>query len=319
MPFVEGESLKARLDRKLEMPITEVVRLLSQVARALAYAHEHGIVHRDIKPGNILLSRGEAQVADFGIAKALSESAEADALTTAGLVLGTPSYMAPEQALSGELDPRADLYSLGVVAYEMLTRTLPFSGRSLHAVLATQVQGRPQELSTLNAAVSPALGSLIMQLLERQPADRPQTADDVVRVLESTTVRDFTTSRVGIRRRPVIRWGRWLAGGSIAGLGLMVGLIGISKDRELTGVDPAVVAVIPFKVTGADSSLRYLREGMLDLLVAKLSGTPDLRAVDPRTLLRAWHGAGGSDQADIDRAGVRRLTQKLGGGAISGG
>ena len=316
MPFVAGESLKACLDRKYEVSVPDAVRLLAQVARALAYAHSQGVLHRDIKPGNILLSQGEAQVTDFGIAKALSEAANADALTTCGLVLGTPSYMPPEQALSGELDPRADLYSLGVVAYEMLTGTLPFSGHSLHAVLAAQVQGSPPEPSTLNSAVPLGVGSLVMQLLERRPADRPQTADDVVRVLESSTGRDFGPSRTGIRRRPVIHWGRWLTGGSIAGLGLMVGLIGIPRDRELSRVDPAVVAVIPFKVTGADSSLRYLREGMLDLLVAKLSGTPNLRAVDPRTMLRAWPGAVGSDRVDIDRAGALRLARRLGAGQL---
>ena len=125
MPLVEGETLRGRLARQGELPVPEACQILAEVARALSYAHRHGIVHRDIKPENILLSEGEAQVADFGIAKALAASTGANSLTTQGLALGTPAYMAPEQAAADHaVDARADLYALGVVAYEDRKSTL---------------------------------------------------------------------------------------------------------------------------------------------------------------------------------------------------
>jgi eukaryotic-like serine/threonine-protein kinase len=131
MPFVAGESLRARLSREGELPVTVAVRVLTDITRALAYAHRQGIVHRDIKPENVLLADGEAQVADFGIAKALSASSEGGALTSAGLALGTPAYMAPEQAMADPAtDHRADLYALGVLGYEMLAGQPPFTGRT---------------------------------------------------------------------------------------------------------------------------------------------------------------------------------------------
>ena len=316
MPFVAGESLKARLDRSDEVSVPDAVRLLTQVARALAYAHNHAIVHRDIKPANILLSQGEAQVSDFGIAKALSESVHADALTTCGLVLGTPAYMALEQALNEGVDRRADLYSLGVVAYEMLAGTLPFSGRSLQAILAAQVQERPVNLALRRPNVPARIAGLVMRLLEKDPSDRPQSADEVVRVLESESTPELRTDTTRLRGLPTVNRSMWLAAGLFAGVGLIAGVIAMPKVSEPSSFDQAVLAVTPFKVTAADSSLRYLREGMLDLLVAKLSGTPDLRAVDPRTMLRAWQVAGGSDRVDIDRAAALSLTRKLGAGQL---
>ena len=136
MPFVQGESLRERLDREGELPIDETIRFLCDIARALSHAHRHGIVHRDIKPGNILIAEDQAQVTDFGLARALSGSADTGVLTSAGLALGTPTYMAPEQAAADSaVDHRADIYALGVVAYEMLTGAPPFHGRTPQAML----------------------------------------------------------------------------------------------------------------------------------------------------------------------------------------
>ena len=316
MPFVAGESLKECLDRKDELSVGDAVRLLAQVARALAYAHKHGVVHRDVKPGNILLSQGEAQVTDFGIAKAISESADADALTTCGLVLGTPAYMAPEQALNELVDRRADLYSLGVVAYEMLAGTLPFSGRTLQAILAAQLQERATDLALRRPNIPARVADLVLRLLEKDPSERPQSADDVVRVLESKSVLDLRTDTTRLRGLPAVKRSRWLVAGLFAGICLVAGVIALPKNSVPPRFDRTVLAVTPFKVTAADSSLRYLREGMLDLLVAKLSGTPDLRAVDPRTMLRAWQAAGGSDGVDIDRQTALSVTRKLGAGQL---
>jgi eukaryotic-like serine/threonine-protein kinase len=138
MPFVEGESLRARLARDHELPINEVIRVLRDIAGALSYAHEHGIVHRDIKPDNVLLTRHHALVTDFGVAKAVSEATNpGTGLTSLGVALGTPAYMSPEQAAADpDVDHRADIYALGVVAYEMLAGQPLFAARSPQAMLA---------------------------------------------------------------------------------------------------------------------------------------------------------------------------------------
>ena len=194
MPFVEGESLRQRLAREGALPLAETVRVLCDVAGALAYAHRTGVVHRDVKPENILLSDGGAVVADFGIAKAISASREGDGagdarrsstLTAAGTSLGTPAYMAPEQAVGGAVDHRADLYALGVVGYEMLAGWAPFEGRTAQQLLAAHATETPEPIARRRASVPPRLGSLIMQLLEKNPADRPQSADELRRALDA--------------------------------------------------------------------------------------------------------------------------------------
>ena len=191
MPFVDGESLRARLERGTVMPITEVVGLLRDVAKALAYAHEHGIVHRDIKPDNVLLTGGSATVADFGIAKAISASRNDGAtqgLTQVGTSIGTPAYMSPEQAAGDpETDHRADLYSFGCLAYEMLAGRPPFVEKSPRKLLAAHMGEKPQPVSALRPDVPAALAELVMRCLEKEADARPQQARDLVRVLETVT------------------------------------------------------------------------------------------------------------------------------------
>jgi len=188
MPFIAGESLALKLARTGELPVNETVRILRDVASALAYAHGEGIMHRDVKPGNVLMSGGVAVVTDFGVAKALSVSADAGAthLTSLGVALGTPAYMAPEQA-SGDpqVDHRADIYALGVVTYEMLAGRTPFWGRATTAVLAAHVVEAPEPIDRLRPGVPPMLADLVMQCLAKRPADRPQSAADMMRVLDA--------------------------------------------------------------------------------------------------------------------------------------
>src|SRR3954466_6291308 len=232
MPFVEGESLRVRLERQGELPVPTATRILGEVARALAYAHRHGIVHRDIKPDNILLSEDEAQVADFGIAKALAASAEQGGLTSVGVALGTPLYMAPEQATADPTtDARADLYSLGVVAYEMLAGQPPFQGRSAAQLLAAHATVQPVPLRDRRSAVSPELASVVMRLLEKRPADRPQSAEELLSLLERASRSDAdatTVSSAPMPRDRSIRRGRWLVAGGVATLGLVVLIASLS-------------------------------------------------------------------------------------------
>src|SRR3989442_8454111 len=162
MPLIEGESLRAKLAREGELPITETVRILRDVAGALAYAHEHGVAHRDIKPDNVLIARHHAVVTDFGVAKALSESTGQSSLTSAGVALGTPAYMAPEQAAADpHTDHRCDIYAVGALAYEMLTGRPPFTGATPQAVLAAQGGERPGAVSRRRGKGPPRLARAV--------------------------------------------------------------------------------------------------------------------------------------------------------------
>ncbi|HEX8945651.1 MAG TPA: protein kinase [Gemmatimonadaceae bacterium] len=200
MPLIDGESLRARLTRGA-MPIGDAVSVLRDVARALAYAHEHGVVHRDIKPDNVLMSGGSAAVTDFGIAKALAaatrggrpESASPkdlseSALTVMGTSIGTPAYMAPEQAAADPTtDHRADIYSFGCLAYELLAGRPPFAAMSPHKLLAAHMGERPQSISELRPDTPPLLADLVMRCLEKDPDARPQSAAEVARLLDAVT------------------------------------------------------------------------------------------------------------------------------------
>ncbi len=187
MPFIEGESLRQKLEREGELPIAEAVRILREVVDALDYAHSQGIVHRDIKPDNIMLSRNHALVTDFGVAKAVAESGRSD-LTSLGVALGTPAYMAPEQASADpHTDHRADIYAVGVVAYEMLCGRPPFIAPSPQAVLAAHVTQTPDPITTYRTTVPQPLVDVVMRCLEKRPADRWQKADQLAPQLEALT------------------------------------------------------------------------------------------------------------------------------------
>jgi eukaryotic-like serine/threonine-protein kinase len=189
MPYVEGESLRDRLARQHELPVEETARILTQVLDALAYAHGKGVVHRDIKPDNIMISGRHALLLDFGVAKAVNDSAGPEFVTTTGLALGTPSYMAPEQAVADkQVDHRADLYALGVVGYEMLAGRRPFPGNTAQQIVVAQMTKAPEELLSHRPSVPPALAAAIMRALERNPADRWQSAADMAARLEPYVV-----------------------------------------------------------------------------------------------------------------------------------
>jgi tetratricopeptide (TPR) repeat protein len=189
MPFIDGESLRSRLARGT-MPIADTINILRDVARALAYAHQHGVVHRDIKPDNVLMSGGSATVADFGIAKAISASRASDArdsmLTSIGMSIGTPAYMAPEQAAADpNTDHRSDIYSFGCLAYELLAGQPPFSGLPPQKLLAAHMGERPRPITELRPDTPPLLADLVMRCLEKDPDARPQSARDVARLLDA--------------------------------------------------------------------------------------------------------------------------------------
>jgi tetratricopeptide (TPR) repeat protein len=184
MPHIEGQSLRTRLAHERELPIGEALRILRDVCDALAHAHAQGIVHRDIKPDNVLLSGKHALVTDFGVAKAVTQST-GGMLTSLGVALGTPAYMAPEQAAGDpNLDHRADLYAVGALAYEMLAGQPPFSGMSPQALMAAHVTSTVEPVTKHRESVPPALADLVMRCLAKRPADRWQSANEILAELE---------------------------------------------------------------------------------------------------------------------------------------
>jgi eukaryotic-like serine/threonine-protein kinase len=185
MPYIAGESLRARLARQHELPVPDVARILRDIVDALAYAHANGVVHRDIKPDNVLLAGHHALVTDFGVSKALSNSTGESSLTSAGIALGTPAYMAPEQATADPgTDHRADIYSVGALAYELLTGRPPFTGMTPQQILAAHLSQTPDHISQHRPAVPLALAKLVMRCLEKRPADRWQSAEELLSQLE---------------------------------------------------------------------------------------------------------------------------------------
>ncbi|MCJ7629865.1 MAG: serine/threonine-protein kinase, partial [Longimicrobiales bacterium] len=255
MPYIEGESLRERLVREHELPVPEAARLLRDVVDALAAAHKLGVVHRDIKPENVLISGRHAMVADFGVAKAVSEATGRQRLTTMGVALGTPSYMAPEQAAADEaIDHRADIYAVGAMAYELLTGRPPFTGGTAQQILAAQVMETPQPVTELRASVPPALATLIMRCLEKKPADRWQSAEEMLPHLEAaatpsggiTPTDMLPVKRAGAR---FDRWkGIWVVATGVVALASAIFLLTLGPGSPKASV-PRVAN--PVKVTTA--------------------------------------------------------------------
>ncbi len=305
MPLVEGESLRARLERERELPQGDVVRIMRDVLTALAYAHAHGVIHRDIKPANVLLTGPHAVVADFGIAKALTASLTDNRITATGIALGTPAYMAPEQAMGDDsVDHRADLYAVGTLAYEMLAGHTPFTGSTTHQVVARVVTENPQALLSQRSSTSPALADLVHRLLAKNPADRPKSAADVLDELATISTSGERAVQVTASAFPppkphAQRWAKWSVVAAAVLIAAVVGLprlrsavSGASSDEK---AGPALeqrlrtIAVLPFTNESVDRQNEFLANGITDGLNGALTALPGVR-VTGRTSAYAVQG-----------------------------
>src|SRR5438105_2645285 len=239
MPFVQGESLRARLDREKQLPIEESVRIAVACASALAYAHEHGVIHRDLKPENILLQSGQPVIADFGIALAVT-NAGGTRVTQTGLSLGTPQYMSPEQATGDrEIDARSDIYSLGAVTYEMLSGEPPHSGNSAQAIIAKLMTSEPQPLNTLRSTIPFNVVCAVEKALAKLPADRFSSAKEFADALQNPHFTIATKSgRGSAEQSPAVRkWKR----NTIAAAGLAAMLLAFTLWTTLRPAPPKPV------------------------------------------------------------------------------
>jgi serine/threonine-protein kinase len=308
MPFIEGESLRDRLLREQQLPLPDALQLAREAAEALHYAHSRGIVHRDIKPENILLLGGHALVADFGIARAVSQAGEK--LTQTGMAIGTPHYMSPEQSLGSEhVDARSDVYSLGCVLYELLIGQPPFTGPNAMAIMARHSMEVVPSLQVVRPSVPDGVEDAILRALEKTPADRFQTmkdfADCLIEAEAETTVMRTAARRTATASRRVPtreiqvaapthnRNQAMVIGGAVAALliiggGAWAGLRHRGDRLETPavaagagGLDPHRVAVLYFQDFGARDSLTYLAEGLTEGLIRQLSEVQTLDVISP--------------------------------------
>ncbi len=293
MPFVSGESLRHRLTREGKLPVADAVRILHEVADALAHAHAEGVIHRDIKPENILLEGGHAVLTDFGVARALAESRSGGRLTDTGLALGTPGYMSPEQA-AGErhVDARADVYALAVVGYEMLAGFPPFAGPTARAVIAAHLTATPKPLTDARPETPAAVANAVARALAKDPSARLRTAAEFRDAIGAAAA-PSAVRRVGWRRR-------YAVGAAALVVGSVVAIL-LRGSGPTAGLDPNVVAVAPFDVL--DPKLELWREGLVDLLSRSLDGAGPLRTVPPTVTIRRW--AGRADPAAASELGRR--------------
>lgn len=295
MPFVEGESLRDRLDRDGQLPIDEAIAITCDVADALSHAHSLGIIHRDIKPENVLIHGGHAVVADFGIARLVPESGvNVTKLTGTGMSLGTATYMSPEQALGEKVDFRSDIYSLACMLYELLAGEPPFTGPNAMAVMARHTMEMPRSIRVVRQSVPPEIEETVLHALEKSPVDRFKTMDEFKRALlgQGGTVTAWRVTRTmaargiapnpGTRRRRALMFG----GAAIAlvatgGLAAAYYRAGRARAGAAAAGDlaPNSIAVLYLDVANKDSSLRHVADGLTESLIEQLSQTEGLRVV----------------------------------------
>ena len=295
MPFIEGESLRHRMDREKQLPIDEALRITAETASALGYAHRKGIVHRDIKPENILLEDGHAIVADFGIARAVQADG-GGALTKTGMSLGTPTYMSPEQAFAEkDIDGRSDMYSLACVLYEMLTGEPPFSGPNAQAIMARHSMSEVPSMQIVRNTIPDEVEDVVQKALAKAAADRFPTIDDFAQELKECTIdyhtttrraltgtrtmRGTTTRRVPALPPPVPWWRKPIVLGAAAFLVLAAGSTAYwtwgraasTSSLESGGLDAKKIAVMYFQDNSPTGELGYIADGLTENLISRLS------------------------------------------------
>ncbi len=316
MPYVEGESLRNLLRREQQLPIDDALRIARALADALGYAHSLGVVHRDVKPENVLLSEGHAVLADFGIARAISFAGR-DSLTATGASVGTPHYMSPEQASGSEaIDGRSDIYSLGCVLYEMLAGEPPFTGANPQAIVARHLSEQPPSIRVVRPSVPSDVEAVIEKSLEKIPADRFDTAAQFAQHLARlgqaevvVTGREVTRARSLPIRAAII----------LLGIGL-VGIVSVVAVRSLILrgpghppiETPGVVGLAVFPFRAGQHDVVEWSEALPDFLATALDGTSGIRVSDPWSLWRSLRPAPDARARSPDPEEAARLASRTG-------
>src|SRR5580765_7165018 len=280
MPFVDGESLRARLTREGRLPVADALELAREVADALQAAHDEGVVHRDVKPENILIARsGHALLADFGIARGTPGAARPETMTQLGMAIGTVAYMSPEQAMGErEIDARSDVYALGCVLFEMLSGSPPFTGTTAMSVVAKHLSSPPPDLRALRPEVPPAIAQVLSRALAKAPADRPASARELALALVTSA-----------ERRAATPTHTTTVGGSAAAARLSI-------------------AVLPITNIGGSADDEYFSEGLTEELTSALSRLEGLRVVS-RTSAVSFKGQALPLTTIAERLGVEFVVE----------
>ncbi len=298
MPYVEGETLRARLEGERQLPVDETVRLISLLAGALDFAHARGVVHRDLKPENILLQAGQPIIADFGIALAVAQ-AGGQRVTETGLSLGTPHYMSPEQAAGTQtIDGRSDQYALGAIAYEMLTGEPPHTGPTPSALIARLMTEKPRDIRSTRPAVPAGVDAAIQRALEKSPADRFPNCVALADALvagASPAASLVPAAGSGRRMRMV---GGLVALAAVVIVGAVLALRAPAGDAESGSADASArsLAVLPFTSVGGDTSNSYFAAGIADELTSALMQIPGLRLAGRASAARVKEQGGGASE-----------------------
>ena len=306
MPYIEGETLRQRLDRERQLAIGEALAIVRQVASALEYAHARGVIHRDVKPENVLLLGDDALVADFGLGRVLY-SAGSSPITESGLAVGTPRYMSPEQGAGDRaVDGRADIYSLACVLFEMIAGIPPFQGATGQAIIAHHFRTPPPSVRRERESCPAAIDAAIQRAMAKVPADRFKTAEDFMRALDVAPRPRMPFARSARARRITL---------VAAGLVAVAAPVVWSRTRTTQTADEDLVAVVPFRVSVPDTALASLREGIVDLLHDRFP-----RVVSTATVLDAWKRAtGGHDDIDLSPERKLAIAKGLGAGQLVAG
>jgi tetratricopeptide (TPR) repeat protein len=323
MPHIEGESLREKLAHEGELPIGEAVRILRDVVDALSEAHEKGVVHRDIKPDNVLLTKHHALVTDFGVAKAVSDATGAHQLTTEGVALGTPAYMSPEQAAADKhIDHRADIYAVGAVAYELLTGRPPFTGTTPQELLSAQVTQTPDPVTKYRESVPPALEQLVMKCLEKKAADRWQSADELLPQLEALATPSggiTPTDTVPVYRVAKRRW--MMAAGAVAAAAVIAVIAIVATLPRGGGValDPERIVVAVIRNETGDPSLDQAGRQAGHWITQGLQQTGIVQVVPWETALQSSQYVSAEAEAGRVRDRVQALAEETGAGTVISG
>jgi serine/threonine-protein kinase len=281
MPFVEGESLRDLLQREGHVSMERASEIVRDAASGLAYAHKHGVVHRDIKPENIMLSGGHAVVADFGIARAIDASREANSgLTGTGMAIGTPAYMSPEQATADNVDARTDQYALACVFYEMVSGAQPFTAPTMQALLTKVLTGARPKLATVVHATPAGVDSAVQRGLAQDPAERFPDIMSFANALSQES------SGAAAATRASRRWKRLTFVVPVVAVAIALAIVFVMRPARVVVSGAETIAVVPFTTSG--SGVENLGEGMVDLIGGNLDGVGPIRTIESRQVLQAW-------------------------------
>jgi eukaryotic-like serine/threonine-protein kinase len=308
MQFVEGEDLSTVLKRERRLPTPRLTHIFRQLLEGLIAAHEQGVIHRDLKPQNIMLDASDhVFVTDFGLAKSLEQSG----MTQTGVIVGTPYYMSPEQVKGAPIDHRSDIFSLGVILYQMSTGQLPFTGSSPYEVMAQRLHATPQPAASLNPDLPAHLRKILERCMAIDPAARYQTVADILQDLDAGGFR--TTMRFEVSRRPWLR----PALGMVVLVALAAGAIVILRVRRTQAPAPPAAAVnhplslaiLPFRNASGDASLDWLGPSLAEMLLTDVGRSASLRSVPPNRVQQILRDLRITPESTIDPKTVRKLAQ----------